>query len=1180
MKAMVRKFILIFLVVFLSITASNAFVLTISGVVYSRTDTNIRAAGLSVYLFEENNYNDTLDAAVTTSDGTYSLTYPNATFGQKYEIVVVDKCDSVYRDTITMTNSDMDTTLKFYVSCAQENVLHLTGEVKDGEGKPFRFAKISFFKNDRLDNDLIGQVQANIDGLFEYDINFIPETDTAIYVSVFDNCGNEVFNKISLSGLSGIIDRDVSLQVSCGWDPDMVFIQGTLYNGADICENSAILVHYQQDVKKIFVRTDKNGIFKIAIHKSLYQNDPLILTFIDDNFQRIDKIVNVPDDGILDNFEEHLSAEPLKLYTISGTAYSFTKTTVPYVKVTGSLQNHQAVVFNAFTNKDGHFKLHLFAPELTENDTLTLTAGECAGAATETLVIGPGDYDLGTDIHGVNCSPVITSNFITITGIVTDSSGNAVPSLDVILKKTYESQEFIGFTNDTGGFTINIPVPEDTAKFMVGVNDYCTQVLREIEFDFSRTEFDLGQIKVPCPTEKQLVIEGQIAGINGSDTIPISGARVKMVYLNGNYRNLQTIANAQGFYKFVAGRTPVPGDTVIIYAEDGGGNVDSTFFVYNSDVEHYQINIYSNVLLQPFTDYDTMIVITGQVLSQTDNSPVKNALVGAYFNAPQSGLGNVPFLDSMFYAVTNAQGFYRLRIPIPYIEDSLTVDIFDGCSNYYQHTLYFDFNNFRFNNIDFTIDCPVQFDSTMQPGITLAINQNWQNYNEFDFDAVIYNQGLIQSDILYFIWHIGSDTVVTSGHHLHYVFPQVDTCVNVYVQVAFSDNTLLTSPAKTVCVSNPFEEIGSNCYISFVAEKQDETGQNFVFYPYLKFGQHIKPQQIIWDFGDGNTLTVTDSFDNPVSHRYDAQGAFDVLMTATFIDTINNNTHTVQWLSPIWAGPDTWYPDSCAALFYTEVDSQDVKTIHFNDISYPGNRDSIVSYYWDFGNGQSSLMPNPTVTYDTAGNYSVYMYIVTSNGCYDDFTVNLEVGKQYEPILFYPDTVGGTKSYAVKFHNISHSHEPTWTWDFGEEGKGSVLSTKSDTIIHYYQDTGYYDVSLINPNTGAGFTMRIHVVSNNQVIPIIGMLIPQGATSNVQTVVFNTIKVYPNPASEFVKIVLPQSMNNSRVDIYNVSGQIVKTLYLHNISEMTLSVKDLASGTYFVRAKANGTIAVSKFVKQ
>ena len=1180
MKTMLRKFILIFLAVLFSLTASNAFMLTISGTVYSRTDTNIRAAGLSVYLFKENDYTDTLDAAVTTADGTYSLAYANATYGQNYEIVVVDKCDSIYTQTITMANSDLDTSLKFYVSCAEDNVLHVLGNVVDGEDKPYRFAVVRFMKNAIGENNIIGVAHADIDGQFDFEMEFSPGMDTVIYVDVIDNCGNEVYQEINLDTALGFVERDVSLQVSCGWDPDMVFIEGTALNNTDVLENAGILVHYQRDVKKLFVRTDNQGVFRIAIHKSLFENDQLILTFFNNTFQPVDKLVDIPDDAVEENLQIQVGFEPLKLYTVKGIANTSTKAAAKYVKVTGDFINQQEIVYNSVTDKYGHYKLHLFAPELNGRDTIVVTAGECADAGSANVIVDPGNYELDATIDGVQCPPMFSEDYITISGKVIDSFGHAVPYLDVILKKTYELDDIMGVTDDTGAFVIQLPIPDDTAKFMIGVNDYCTQVLREIDFDYSRIEYNLGDIIVPCPVEKNLTIEGQILGINGLDTIPISGARVKMKYLNNNYRELMTIANSQGYYKFVTGRTPVPGDTVVIYAKDAADNVDSVLFVYNSNIEHYQMNLYSTILSQPFTDYDSMIVITGRVLKDADMTPVKNALVSAYFNPPQSGAGTVPFLDSVYYAVTNSQGVYNLRLPLPYIQDSITVDIFDGCNNYYSQSLYFDFEHFRFNDVDFNISCPIELDSTMQPGITLAINQDWQHYNEFDFDAVIYNQGLIQSDILYYIWHIGTDTVVTSGHHLHYVFPQVDTCVNVYVQVAFSDNTLLTSPAKTVCVSNPFEEIGSNCYISFVAEKQDETGQNFVFYPYLKFGQHIKPQQIIWDFGDGNTLTVTDSFDNPVSHRYDAQGAFDVLMTATFIDTINNNTNTVQWLSPIWAGPDTWYPDSCAALFYTEVDSQDVKTIHFNDISYPGNLDSIVSYYWDFGNGQSSLLPNPTVTYDTVGDYSVYMYIVTSRGCYDEFTVNLEVGKQYEPILFYPDTVGGTKAYAVKFHNISHSHEPTWTWDFGEEGKGSVLTTKSDTIIHYYQDTGYYDVSLINPNTGAGFTMRIHVVSNNQVIPIIGMLIPQSATSNVQTVVFSTIKVYPNPASEFVKIVLPQSMNNSRVDIYNVSGQIVKTLYLHNISEMTLSVKDLASGTYFVRAKANGKIAISKFVKQ
>ncbi len=74
----------------------------------------------------------------------------------------------------------------------------------------------------------------------------------------------------------------------------------------------------------------------------------------------------------------------------------------------------------------------------------------------------------------------------------------------------------------------------------------------------------------------------------------------------------------------------------------------------------------------------------------------------------------------------------------------------------------------------------------------------------------------------------------------------------------------------------------------------------------------------------------------------------------------------------------------------------------------------------------------------------------------------------------------------------------------------------------------------------------------------------------------NAIGLYPNPASEQVSFVLE---NDAQVSVFDMTGRMVNEVNL-TAGEAQLNVSELQSGVYFVIFRyANGTTAVSKFVK-
>ncbi len=86
---------------------------------------------------------------------------------------------------------------------------------------------------------------------------------------------------------------------------------------------------------------------------------------------------------------------------------------------------------------------------------------------------------------------------------------------------------------------------------------------------------------------------------------------------------------------------------------------------------------------------------------------------------------------------------------------------------------------------------------------------------------------------------------------------------------------------------------------------------------------------------------------------------------------------------------------------------------------------------------------------------------------------------------------------------------------------------------------------------------------------------PLGVAENqIQT---ESLKIYPNPASSFVTI---ETEGMQTINIYNMTGQLIKSVSTNGVSEVRLDVSEWASGAYLVEGvDGNGFKKVGRFVK-
>ena len=135
-----------------------------------------------------------------------------------------------------------------------------------------------------------------------------------------------------------------------------------------------------------------------------------------------------------------------------------------------------------------------------------------------------------------------------------------------------------------------------------------------------------------------------------------------------------------------------------------------------------------------------------------------------------------------------------------------------------------------------------------------------------------------------------------------------------------------------------------------------------------------------WDFGDGGTHALQ----NP-AHTYAANGSYIVCLTISTDDFCQDtycDTITITCIAP----------PSCQASYQYTLGQ--CPTVGFFDGSTASG--SILAWSWDFGDGGTHALQNPTHTYGQNGTYLVCLTISTDDFCQntycDSITVSCLVG--------------------------------------------------------------------------------------------------------------------------------------------------------------------------------------------
>lgn len=205
-----------------------------------------------------------------------------------------------------------------------------------------------------------------------------------------------------------------------------------------------------------------------------------------------------------------------------------------------------------------------------------------------------------------------------------------------------------------------------------------------------------------------------------------------------------------------------------------------------------------------------------------------------------------------------------------------------------------------------------------------------------------------------------------------------------------------------------------------------------------------------WDFGDGNTSTLQ----NPV-HTYSNYGNFTVTLIATNAAGCSDTLARTDYINIRRAAITIPQLPARGCIPFTLTLTPTINSV-----------DVVTSYEWDFGDGGTSTLQNPTYTWMAQGTYTVRLIITTSTGCRDTLTIPDAIRVGSKPVADFtaqPIPVCGRQP--VFFTDLSVPADQ-WLWDFGDGGT-STLQNPS----HSYSDTGYFTVTLIATNNGCPDTI-------------------------------------------------------------------------------------------------------------
>jgi PKD repeat protein len=305
----------------------------------------------------------------------------------------------------------------------------------------------------------------------------------------------------------------------------------------------------------------------------------------------------------------------------------------------------------------------------------------------------------------------------------------------------------------------------------------------------------------------------------------------------------------------------------------------------------------------------------------------------------------------------------------------------------------------------------------------------------FSFKNVCVNESVVLSNtstidsgyrISSYLWRFGDGTTATGSTPSKTYTKAGSYSITL---IAYSNTGCVDSSTQTITIY-PRAVPGFNSSFDCANSNVDFTNTSTGSSTYL------------WRFGDGTTSTAQ----NP-AHAYSKTGTYQVTLVSNSSNGCPDSiTHSV-----------TTYDLPKAAFTDSFTCSRKVKLINQST--------GAIKYIWDFGNGDTTSVLNPSFLVPASGSYKVSLTAINANGCAD--TVKQNVIIEFAPSLSLSIPRHACLSDSVKmvfsgFNIVSTSQMKV---DFGDGSPVQKIPYNALTFYHTYSSAGTYYVKYTVSNS-------------------------------------------------------------------------------------------------------------------
>ena len=197
-----------------------------------------------------------------------------------------------------------------------------------------------------------------------------------------------------------------------------------------------------------------------------------------------------------------------------------------------------------------------------------------------------------------------------------------------------------------------------------------------------------------------------------------------------------------------------------------------------------------------------------------------------------------------------------------------------------------------------------------------------------------------------------------------------------------------------------------------------------------------------WNFGDGNTSVVQ----NP-TNTYSTAGTYSVTLIVS-VGFCGTDTITIPvTVDPL---PKASFKDITVCFNNPTV---------FTDGSTGNN--TISTWDWNFGDGNTSAQQNPSHTYNAPGTYTTSLVVTNNFGCKDSIPMITVVNPlptanfSSAPVCLGASTCFNDLSSVAAPNTISG-----WSWNFGDAASGANNISNMQNACHTFSSAGTFTITL------------------------------------------------------------------------------------------------------------------------